>query len=366
MIDLFMKYMKTRIVLVVLGFTVLLFTLTGAYFFLTRTQTGEKVLCSIHKKFCDNDSDPIVKGDDDTPTENPTEKPIDKPNIPTNYPIALPTDMPFTVEEMKQLAEKGRERFYISYNWDRTKSNWSEEQFAEYIEPYLVVYLASMEYSFEKYGDVFMGKNPSLEDRTNLRLTVVEKCTDVSVAYTEEVCTDVKMIGTVSPFTYGVSFYVNTSHEDFSSEFIIDVGMHETIHLLQYTYDDGYAASTIPTWYKESMAVGLAYNSPVKNALYKKDFDVYGLPESVEQLNEWYNLPGDTLENLGKKRSAYYVGGMFFNFLMESAELEEYLKIMPKQYSVWEDRNEFEKAFESTFDGKGTEEMYQEFFETIN
>ncbi|HOU76228.1 MAG TPA: hypothetical protein PK957_03855 [Candidatus Dojkabacteria bacterium] len=361
------KFSKKAIVLLISFFLlVAVGVIFGLYFLLTRTTKGKEALCTISVKYCEEiDVEKKINSKEDAPPiEKPLDPPIDKPINPGDSKIELPQDMPFSVAEMNRLAQKAKTRFSIYYVWDEGKPNWSEEKFIEFIEPYQNLYLASAEYSFEKYGDVFIGQSPSLEDRVNLRLTVYEKCTDMSVGFTEEVCADVKMIGSVNPFTYGVSFYINTNHPDYSNEFLIDVGMHETIHLLQYTYDEGYAGGTIPTWYKESMAVGLAYSSPSKKAIYKSDFDKYGYPETLTELNEWYNGEGDTLESLGKMRSAYYVGDLFFDFLMQKTELEEYLKIMPKKYSYFPEQNEFDKEFRNVFNGKDSEELYQDFLKT--
>lgn len=367
-----MNNKRTLIIILVVILTTMMLFSGGIYLFFTRTVQGKRLVCSINHNFCEKDEAPEPNdnptNDSIPPNDSPNEPP-EEPEEPTNpgtFEIELPKDMPFSITEMKRLATKAQERLNVSYVWDESKPNWSEKQFKEYIDPYLTLYLASMEYSFEKYGDVFVGQNPSLEDRRDLRLTVYEKCTDMSVGYTQEVCSDVKMIGSVNPFTYGVSFYINTQHPEYSNEFLIDIGMHETIHLLQYTYDDGYAGGTIPVWYKESMAVGLAYSAPSKEAIYKRDYDQYGFPQTLMELNEWYSSGGDTLEELGKMRAAYYVGGLFFEFLMDRVELKDYLTIMPKRFSNFPELNEFDREFSKVFGGKTSQEMYTEFVNQYN
>lgn len=240
-----------------------------------------------------------------------------------DYPFDMPENAPFDFDEMAQLSVKALDRYSVMYTVDGDR-----ESFVQFIDPYLTLYLASSEYAFQKYNDTFKGVAPNLEYRESLTIRVVEKCADISASLSEKSCADVKMYGAVSPFTYTTSFYVNLDHLEFDPAFIIDVATHEVVHLLQYTYDEGYTSGSIPDWYKESMAVGLSLQADKKLELYMQDYSKHGAPEDLLELEIWYNLSGDTLESLEKKRTAYYVGGLFFDYQMKEVGLTDYLTII--------------------------------------
>lgn len=302
-------------------------------------------------------------------TQNKKPATPSEPETPTivttndDYPFELPSDAPFGFEEIDRLYENAQDRFYFFYYED--SPHYTKEQFEEIIQPYFKLFVASMEYSFEKYEKTFRGDNPKLDERTNLRITVYQKCTSISDGLTEETCSDIKIIGSTNPFTYSTGLYVNPQHPDFSPEFIIDIGMHEVIHLLQYTYQYG-TSTGMPDWFKESMAVDLAYSSSSKHDLYQKDYKKYGAAETLSILEENFHASTDTAENLGKLRSAYYVSGLYWEYLMQQTTLEEYLTLIPvaNTYRSWRDDTEFNKKFEQIV-GKSPNESYEDFLDTL-
>lgn len=281
-----------------------------------------------------------------------------------NYPFTLPKDSPFSIEEIDELYQRANERYYSSYKPDLNIN--TEEDFKRIIDPYFKLFIASNQYSFEKYDAIFRGNNPRLADRTNLFITANQKCTDIGTSLTDEVCSDVKIIGTINPFTFRTNFYANLSHPDFSVDLLIDTGTHETIHLLQYTYEKGFSTG-MPDWFKESMAVGLAYSSENKITLYKKDYEKYGFPTDLKQLEEYLRYPNDKQENLEKKRSAYYVSGLFWDYLMKEVTLESYLSLIPlaNTYRDYDNDTNFEKRF-IELTGYNSKENYQNFLKTLS
>ncbi len=281
----------------------------------------------------------------------------------SGYPFTLPIDSPFSIEEIEGLYQRANERYYSSYKPDLNVN--SEEDFKRIIDPYFKLFIASNQYSFEKYDAIFRGNNPRLADRTNLFITANQKCTDIGTGLTEEVCSDVKIIGTINPFTFRTNFYANLSHPDFSVDLLIDTGTHETIHLLQYTFEKGFSTG-MPDWFKESMAVGLAYSSKNKIELYKKDYEKYGYPADLKQMEEYLNFSHDDLEKLAKKRAAYYVSDLFWKFLMQKVSLEDYLDLIPLAHTYRENDNntEFEKRF-IELTGYNSKQIYQNFLETL-
>jgi|GEM_PF-4168999 len=313
---------------------------------------------------------PTPQANPDITTSSPKENkissiPTQKPkNISNNtYPFTLPNDSPFSIEEIEELYKRANERYYASYKPDLSIN--TEEDFKRVIDPYFKLFIASNQYSFEKYDAIFRGNNPRLTDRTNLFITANQKCTDIGTGLTEEVCSDVKIIGTINPFTFRTNFYANLSHPDFSVDLLIDTGTHETIHLLQYTYEKGFSTG-MPDWFKESMAVGLAYSSKNKIELYKKDFEKYGYPNDLIQMEEYLNFSHDDLEKLAKKRAAYYISGLFWEYLMKTVSLEDYLTLIPLAHTYREkdDNTDFEKRFVE-LTGYNSKETYQNFLKTL-
>ncbi len=148
-------------------------------------------------------------------------------------------------------------------------------------------------------------------------------------------------------------------------DLLIDTGTHETIHLLQYTYEKGFSTG-MPDWFKESMAVGLAYSSKNKIELYKKDYEKYGYPTDLKQMEEYLNSSHDDLEKLAKKRAAYYFSGLFWEYLMQKASLEDYLTLIPLAHTYREkdDNTDFEKRFVE-LTGYNSKETYQNFLKTL-
>lgn len=276
------------------------------------------------------------------------------------YPFSLPADAPFTLEEIQPLYEKAIAKYSVTYKEDSGVS--TEEEFAEYIDPYLKLFMASLEYSYDKYADVFSGESPDVEGRDMLSVRAIEKCTDIGSGLTEETCKDVKIMGSISSMMYATSFYVNVNHPDFAPDLIVDVGTHEMIHLLQYTYTSGLTGNLMPAWFKESMAVGLAYYAETKESLYLKDFNQYGAPQSLQDMEEWFRYPSDDLVKLGKKRSAYYVSKPWFDYILTKTTLDEYLTLLPicSTYLSWRDDSEFDVEFKN-LTGKLPEDLYQEF-----
>lgn len=291
----------------------------------------------------------------------PNQDPIDTLN--NNYPFTLPNDSPFSIEEIEELYKRAGERYYSSYKPDLGIN--TEEDFKGIIDPYFKLFIASNQYSFEKYDPIFRGNNPRLADRTNLSISANQKCTDVGTGLTEEVCSDVKIIGTINPFSFRTNFYANLSHPDFTVDLLIDTGTHETIHLLQYTYEKGFSTG-MPDWFKESMAVGLAYSSKNKIELYQKDYEKYGYPMDLKQMEKYLNSSHDDLEKLSKKRAAYYVSGLFWEYLMQKVSLEDYLTLIPLAHTYRENDNntEFEKKFVELI-GDNSKDTYQNFLMSL-
>jgi hypothetical protein len=271
-----------------------------------------------------------------------------------NYPFDLPQDGPFNFEEMETLYTQAQQRYSIFFNSSQSNS----EKFQEEITPYVKLYMASSEYVFQNYSEVFEGERPENDDRKDLSLKVYEKCTDISSGLDEDMCKDAKMVGSASPFTLSNSFYINKEHPDFHTDFIIIIGMHETIHILQYTYESNVPGSLIPKWYKESMAEGLAYGSDHKKQLYPELFVDYEYPNSFEEFSKLYSEEGDTIESLNNLRRGYTIGAEFFDYLMQQTTLEEYLTLISKDSSPM--NNEFDNHFKQIF-GKSKEEMYTDF-----
>lgn len=309
----------------------------------------------------DDSSKGDSKGDNELEITLP-EKEIDKANWEDNrsyissskYPFKLPADAPFDFSQMEKLYQDSMTRYNVKYKTSVTQ----QDQFAEDMKPYVMLYLASSEYIMQQYGNSFNGGSADLQARKNLQVRVFEKCSDIGAGLSEADCADVKMVGSASPFTLETRFYVNRDHPDFHTDFIIITGMHESVHLLQYTYEIGIPGSVIPEWYKESMAEGLAYNTNHKKQLYPELFDNYSYPSKFEDLQEMYNENDDTVGNLDNLLRAYAIGGEFFEYLNRQVSLSQYLTLIPKKSSAFD--NEFGEHFEMLF-GKTEEEMYQEF-----
>jgi hypothetical protein len=271
-----------------------------------------------------------------------------------NYPFDLPEDGPFNFEEMETLFQQAQQRYSVFFNSSQSNS----EEFQEDITPYVKLYMASSEHVFQNYSKIFEGEKSENDDRKDLSLKVYEQCTDISSGLGEDTCKDAKIVGSASPFTLSNSFYINKEHPDFHTDFIIIIGMHETIHILQYTYESNVPGSLIPKWYKESMAEGLAYGSDHKKQLYPELFVDYEYPNSFEEFSKLYNEEGDTIESLNNLRRGYAIGAEFFDYLMQYTTLEEYLTLISKDSSPM--HNEFDKHFKQIF-GNSKEEMYTNF-----
>lgn len=300
-----------------------------------------------------NDSD-NENNEDKEKVDNDEDAYISDPN----YPYDLPSDSPITFDNIEKYTTKANKRYSIWYFNDKT----SEDEFAKRIEPYVDLFIASSEYVFEEYSDTFTVSSSEVNARESLTIRVYEKCSDVSAGIGEEACKDVKLVASASPFTYNVSFFANLDHPDFKPEFLIITGMHETIHLLQYTYDGGTPGSLIPVWYKESMAEALAYDPDHQKEIYPELFENFTYPQTLEDLNLYYKGGDGSPEDVDNMRRAYYIGQQFYFYLLEKCELEEYLQLIPKRVS-YSGNNEFEEKFTKIF-GKESEEMYQNFLKS--
>jgi hypothetical protein len=286
-----------------------------------------------------------------------TEKGHQEPEIPPSGSNSsyLPKDAPFNESELETLYKAALDRYNIFYMEDSS----TEEEFKKRIEPYLKLFLASSEYTFKTYGEIFQSNNTELDERESISIKVYEECTDISASVSEDVCKEAILVGSASPFTLGFSFYANLDNPKLNEKLLISNGMHETIHVLQYTYQDGDPGTTTPKWYRESMAEGLMYNSDQQKDVHPELFQDLTYPQNLEELEGMYRGEGEDTE-INNMRKAYYIGQEFYHYLITKTTLEKYVTLIPVKFGYLD--NDFGDAFEEIF-GQTSEELYQEFLQ---
>lgn len=341
--------MKKKIIIVLVLIIIFLPIAGNSVYFLLNKDDFEKIKCKI--VHCQNNEKEGNQKEKIPENKKPINGELTEISDP-RYPFKILSTSPLGFDDIEFYYQKSLKRYKVSYYSEIGYEG--EKEFKEKIEPYVKLYLASSEYMFQEYEETFSGNNPQNDIRESLYVSVYEKCEDVSTSLNGNVCKDLRMIGSTSPFTYKTSLYLNLNHSEFKDYYVMHVSMHETIHLLTYTYDQSVISAGLPDWYKESIAEGILFDPDMYKREFPDAFVDFEYPKSLEELNDWYNDADDK----NKMRIAYQTGSEFFNYLLGKTELSEYLKLSTKRFSYLD--NEFENEFVKIY-GKGSNEIYEEF-----
>ncbi|MBN1618332.1 hypothetical protein JW887_03250 [Candidatus Dojkabacteria bacterium] len=252
---------------------------------------------------------------------------------------------PLTDSQIEEYYQKGEERYVVFYF---ESDSHSEEEFIDIIQPYVKLYIAYSEYQIERYEEVFKGDNPY--EVTSLGLSVYESWDDIDPNGEMEYR---YLVGVANPFTLSTKCFFGYDDPNFNRESVIQTAMHESIHLLQYCYEQGTVTSIFPKWYKEGMAEGLSFDPDRLKKTYPELFENYEYPDTLAEVEE--NLNNSDLTEL---RRSYMISVEFFEFLVDKSSLTKHLTLLSsKKYE------EFNSNFEDLYHGT-PEELYDEFKES--
>lgn len=276
-------------------------------------------------------------------------------------PFSLPPDCPFKMDEIEKLAEEADEKYYIYYHPKGEFSLERQEEFKKKIEPYIKVYLAAVEYSFKKNKPLLTTpeSDDSYTKRNSLTLHVYETCEQI-LTERKERCKNRRMIAFTNPFNFATKLYINLDYvkDNFFPISLISTGMHETVHILQYTYSKKGRGASAPDWYKEGMAEALSFRPFLKKEMYPHLFLNYQYPSSFKEFEQMFNEDTSTEEALNNLRRAYVIATEFYFYLVNKTDQKKYHSLLIEKYGGL--NSAFDEKFIQIF-GKTKEEMYEEF-----